>query len=205
MRESWQDIQLRHDGWNWRVREFDMVSEAGGMAYSWDSMAQPDGSRSIPGTTGFRRWLGTTPDPPSGYWWFIRDPDIGNASGSVLPWVPFGSVRNQRLREPDRSGKPTMFTVDPTGRVLLWPVPEKAYTVSGMFVKGVQRLVNDSDTPEGIDEEFHDAIKWLAVSKLHALDDQYDSSAVALQRFRELVRSMDRKYLPAVKFGGPIA
>ena len=208
VREAWVKIQAKREDWDWRQREFTFETVPGKWSYGWDEMRGANqANRSIPNSVGFRRWRGDEVDRggKAALRWIISIPANDYAAGSQFPYTPFADLRVRRLTRSDISTRPTQFTVSPQRAVQVYPIPDGAYRISGMFVKGIQILTNDNDVPEGLSGEYFDLIKWYAVMNLHGGDEAEESVIHAKAQYDQLMDSFERAYLPSIKVGGALA
>lgn len=204
VREAWAQIQMLHESWGWRRKEFAAVLRSGVSEYTWNELRNAADEPSIPRDVGFRNWLSRTPgdtSPDVGPAWLISG-GTTRAVGQILP-ISFEEWRHRRLfdQQPAES-RPGFFTIAPDKRLFFAPTPNDAYQIDGMYVAGVQRFVSENDQPRGIDEEYHPIIKWRAVMMVHGSDEAGDSYTFAATQFNELLNSLERIHLPEITVGG---
>ena len=202
--EAWHFIQTIHESWGWRQREFVAQLRPGVMAYKWFELFDGDENRSIPTAVGFRDWLAQEPGDPAGAEWYISSPDNDYASVTSITPIAFETMRQRRfvLTTP---AKPTTFTVTPSVELVFHANPDAAHRIHGMHVTGVQSLTSANDVPVLPDEEYHNIIKWRAVMMIHGSDEAGDSYAFAQAQYKEMLQTLEKKYLPSISIGGPLA
>ncbi|MFA5921167.1 MAG: hypothetical protein WC856_07730 [Methylococcaceae bacterium] len=66
-----------------------------------------------------------------------------------LRYIPWDEFRDLRLFGTNRTatGKPIEFTIKPDKSLVLWPIPDAAYTVVGEYYRTAATMTADSDTP----------------------------------------------------------
>ncbi len=176
--DAWVDIQQLRDDWRWRQAEFEVVMPANTAVLSTESY--PDFYRPVE-----------------------SELYVGAASGVYTPlvFVPFNRWQGFVRARPSVSGVPAYFTVWPDMTVEVYPRPASDTAVRGLYVKQVQTLVNDADTPI-MPEQFHMAIVYKAMmlySGYEAAPEVYQSGA---QGFNRLYAQMVMDATPVVELGG---
>jgi len=204
--EAWIDVQNEHDEWKWRIREITFHTDPGRHEYPVSGDDSSAVAHAV-SATGFRRWLGDT--EPDGsiprFEWLLRLPPAYSA-GTRFPYQDYDYFRRDYLVNSDVSSSPTRWSVRPWDSALLvYPIPRSAVRIDGVYVKGVQQLVDDGDVPEGISDEFHEMIKWGGVMKLLAYDGADDLRRNARREYRRHHRSFSDRYLPPVRVEGDFA
>ena len=199
--ESWRDIQGLHENWGWRQREFTADFSIGKSTYKWNELRDENDDRSIPGDPGFRNW---TNNPSAGEpLWYISSPADDHANVGSIFQVPFSLMRQRRLAFRTRT-RPTAFSFLPDKKLEVHPSPDLAYRIYGMHVMGIQTLVNETHKPAGLDDEYHDIIKWKAIMMLHASDESSDSWVFADAQYKGILASLSRIYLPNLTIGSAL-
>jgi len=66
-----------------------------------------------------------------------------------MTYIPWGAFRDLRLFGSSRTttGKPIEFTIKPDKSLVLWPIPDAAYTVVGEYYRTAATMTVDADTP----------------------------------------------------------
>lgn len=206
---SWQLIQKRHEGWSWRERDFKASLRTGVDMYAWSELYEtPAGSdspqRSIPQIIGWHNWLNRPPGNVDGPLWVLRNAPGQPATYTSLLSTTYEAMRIRRLTF-DTPGKPTFMAIDPERRLLVHPIPDAEYVLHGRHYTGVEILSDANQQPRGISDDYHEAIVWRAVMMVHADDDAGATYQFAQMNYDELLDSMERIYLPPVRFGGALA
>lgn len=78
-----------------------------------------------------------------------------------MSWEDFGGFYNRGNTL--QAGRPTYYAIKPDGQIALWPVPDNTYRVTIPYVKSIQTLAANTDTPE-MPERYHMAIVYLAAT-----------------------------------------
>jgi hypothetical protein len=122
---------------------------------------------------------------------------------TYLDWPAFHATR---LRGANRTkqGQPINFTIDPQGELVLWPIPDAAYTVRGLYRKDVQSLTADADVPE-MPARFHDLIVYRALLLLAANDEAVTQFPLWRIEYSKMMSELERDQLPIITLPGPIA
>jgi hypothetical protein len=192
--DAWRAIQNQRSHWQWMRGEFEGQTVGSTQRYA--------GSVFVPSRFADFVYTGS---PSEGGVSLFRTSDGPDGEGPLayLAWPDFHQVL---LRGANRSreGRPSHFTITPAGELALWPTPDAAYTVRGLYRKDVQTLSADGDVPE-MPSRFHDLIVWKALIYLAA----YDESVVQEPRWRleaaRIMSELERDQLPRITVTGPLA
>ena len=199
VRQAWKHIQNFREDWLWRRREFTAALVPGQEAYKWNRLLQPDGQRSI---ETFRNWYTPTRGSPSSPEWFIEHP---TGAPLQLGTLSYDAMRQRRFTLRNLRTRPTYYAVYPDRSLVFHAPPDMAYTVHGLYESGIQTLRQDTDVPEGLDEEYHEIIVWRAVMILHGKDRQGASFEFCRVNYRELMDSLVRLQTPKPRVARPLA
>lgn len=187
--DAWGDIQRSRRGWLWMQGEWTGATFSGVSAYTGAQL-------------GATRWAE----------WSIRDDVFLRAAGEDtedrLTYQKWDFLREARrygsgIGDPAR---PIEWGVHPDGRLLLWPTPDAAYTLRGVYRRGHQRLVADGDVPE-MPEDYHDLI-WLgALAKIALFDEAAQIAPAYANIYRGMMLDLCNAQLPEIEraASGPLA
>lgn len=188
---AWTGIQEARRDWLWMRREFEGVTFSGIARYAPSSLGATRHAE-------FRVNDKLTAQPPA----------TTAAEEREMTRREWDWFREYRLRGASRetTGAPREWTVAPTGEVVLWPMPDAAYTIRGEHQVAPQTLLADDDVPE-MPEKHHDLI-WITALISLGTDEEalqqlplWERERVA--RFNGLVLTQT----PRIDFraGGPLA
>jgi hypothetical protein len=169
--QAWRAIQVARSDWLWMQDEFQADTVAGTGTY--------DGATLV--DSRFGDWLFDARDVESGLTCWPKD--VGQNEEGNLRFVEWPRFRQMTVGDPE-GARPWAFTVDPRNRLRLFPVPDKVYTLRGVYRKSPQTLTVDLDEPE-LPERHHDLIWRAALRSLFAFDENA-STQVTLQGLIEV-------------------
>lgn len=123
----------------------------------------------------------------------VYDPVTGEQVGSQTYLRPQDFYEKQ-ADTLTASGTPEVWTVDEANaQIVLWPIPDLAYSIKFKYVKRPPELSGDSDTPL-MDSEYHDILVWGAVKDLAFRERDYQSQSIATGEFMMALKEMERAY-----------
>jgi len=181
--EAYSALQTHRPSWQWMQGEFETALTIGQQRYT-----TADLSLTRPAGFTARDCLVS-----------IYDNDIGTSdegSIEIMDWDAFyvrclvGGVRSQ-------TGKPQIASIDPSGKIALWPTPDKAYMIHGMYRKAPQTLAADADEPE-MPARFHPLIKWRALIYLAQYDESMNQFPLWNMEYRRMLNELEHDQLPKI-------
>ena len=184
-----QEIQNDYRAWRFLTLEFPETAEIdqGATAFTAESFNLADWAEWIPGTEA-----GTV---PLTVW-----PSEGDQRGEEreifnADYTEFRDIY-QRGTSREITGPPQIFSIDPTDRFVVWPIPDQDYRISGTYRRAAQELVADADVPIILDQ-FQDTLVWKGALLL-ARYDEADSNVLYTtgQGVDTRMAAMRRRYLP---------
>jgi len=104
-----------------------------------------------------------------------------------------------------KTGRPTCFTVKPNDSIIFYPIPDQAYTLKGEYFRGPLVWTADADVPLWSGRDFDIAIMWRALMFYGTSYAEPDKFAVGQMEYRKCLRQLEKKYLPRLKWGAPLA
>ena len=112
---------------------------------------------------------------------------VGSVANEMwISHMDYPEFREKYLRGVVVSGRPITYTWTPDNRILFYPVPNDAYTVSFEYYRTPQVLAQNGDTPI-CPEWLHDAIKYRALMYYAAHDENnvlYQAASAEYARWR---------------------
>lgn len=131
---------------------------------------------------------------------------LGVSNQQILPWEPYDQFRNLYLFGANSlvSARPILFSVDPHKNVVLGPIPNETYVISGEAYLQPAPLVNDNDIPT-LPDQFHMLIVYKAMMYFGGFDaapDVYDRGEI---EFKRMMLQLQMDQAPQITFGGPLA
>jgi hypothetical protein len=185
VQRAWISIQTSRPGWLWMRGQFASDLTQGVREYVG---ALPRFSRFIATRDSSERRFSLY-DASTG-----RDPE-----GQIL-FTPFDDFYVLYLRGSRESltGKPQRFTIGHDGALIVHPIPDKAYTVRGQYMRDEQTLENDADVPE-MPARFHDLIVYEALLMLAASDESFSSLPIWATERRRLTEQLTLDQLPPMR------
>lgn len=199
--QAWRSIQNAHAQWRWMQSQFYGPTVASTQSYAGTDFNDLFTAAAI---TRFAEWTYTGEGAEDRF--SLYDPSIGAADEMPLRYLDWNDFYTLRMRgavstEEDR---PAFFTIGPNNKLYLSKIPDKAYTVRGLYRKSPQELEADSDTPE-MPERFHDLIVDIAVEYLGTHDEA--TVQIPLWRLRrfEKFNELERDELPKIRLAGTFA
>lgn len=192
--QSYMDIQLLHDDWNFMWAEFTKTLTAGVNTYTAREMTHDTPASRFDvarfNLESFRYYpvsAGVNGENFSTYW-------------------PYHSFRDQYLFGPSRnaSGVPSDFTVAPNKNVIFWQSPSVPYVINGLCYRAATEMSADSDEPI-LPEEFRMMIVWWALSKYAGFEESAPVFQNALTQISRIRNKMERQERPEICWDGPLA
>ena len=184
---SWLDIQGMHDDWKFLRGSFSVDVAA----------ATASVTPAAAGITDFRAWREKT----------IRtyQTTIGVYDEQWLTEWDYDVFRDTYRFGQQTPGRPFIYAQNPSDfALLLGPVPDVGYTITGEYFKTPVKLAADADVP-AIDENLHMLIVWHALKKYARFEAAPESLVQANSEYGTLMPQMERKYAPDVTLGNPLA
>lgn len=121
-----------------------------------------------------------------------------------LPFVRYPDYRSVYLTGPQVAGRPAEFSVSPDHKLLLGPLPDDAYVVTGEYVKAPQTLSADADIPE-MPEQFHMMIVYRALMKYARFEAAGEIYQDAEREYLALKRQLEYNQMPMIEWADPLA
>lgn len=183
-RDAWLKIQNRHVAWLWMQDEFEIETISGTQRYT---------GAAIP------RWgaWATTGHPGDEAFWLYRT-SLGRADEGILRFLPWETFRGTQLRGAPQTGHPLYFSISPAQELVLSPIPDAAFTVTGPMRKSPQDLAANDDVPE-MPTRHHLVIAALAQRLLAAHDEAGAMQLAWRAEWDTLLSDIERDQLPQIR------
>lgn len=182
---AWQDLQLDRPDWYWSRTDFTLPTVSGDFRYA-------------PGDAGivsrFSMW-----DQNS-----IRVYLNSKNDEEPLAWMTYEDFRSSYILGPQTLGRPMHAAVDPALNLLIGPLPDGVYTVSGEYFKAPQTLALDADIPE-MPVQFHMAIVYRALMMYARYENAIEVMGDADRNCKRLMARLSLNQLPGITFGEALA
>jgi hypothetical protein len=200
--QAYVDIQNRRNGaWRWLRRQFTLQTVDSDGEYAPSDFTDVLAAASI---DRFGRWRFADPeDPPKIY---LTSAGVGTERWLI--WTEWDWFQHLYRIGTQNDGSPVFVSSDTQDNMVLGPVPNGIYTVTGYYWRSPQVLEDDADPDNAVPEmpsQFHRLIVWEAMV-------QYGYSQVAsevlaraeLNRDR-MRRQLENNQFPKFKTGIPLA
>ena len=108
-----------------------------------------------------------------------------------IPNVPFAQAETQIITaDPSQaeSGAP-MLWYEWDGEMTLWPVPNDARSLTLYYTAYPEELTGISDELLSVPDKFYNAVVDYVLMKCYEMDEAFDASQLAEQRFRSAIDS----------------
>jgi hypothetical protein len=101
-------------------------------------------------------------------------------------------------------GKPQFFTFGPLNKLIVWPIPDEAYTIQYEGILKAQVFdyedtagagTSNALTPTNLEEEYHDAIVWQAVLYYAMHFEDGTKMAEAQTMFKPYKKYFEERYM----------
>lgn len=196
--QSYVEIQGRHESWRWLRSTFSIPTQAGVDAYAYGAATDTLHGGAV---TRFLRW------------WERDSNGYGNilcalaATGEAdqqwltpLSWADFRSIYKRGAQTP---GRPANVTIDPQNRLVLGPVPNDIYTITGEYQRSAQLLAADEDVPE-MPEQFHELVVYRAMEKHGSSTSAPEVISRGITEGNRMMRALEKNQMPQFGTGRPL-
>jgi hypothetical protein len=201
--QAWREIQERHassePSWRWLRSTFSVNTVASDDTYAATDCTDTRLGAAI---SRFARWY---PFDDRGFQnMLIYLTSAGVGTQAYLTYMQWSDFRQIYRRGTQTPGFPAHVTIDPQNNLVLGPVPNAIYTISGEYQMAPQILAANSDTPE-CPARFHQLIVWMAMKKYGAFESAPDVVSRAVIEGGKVMRQLETDQLPAMPMAGPLA
>lgn len=185
--QAWEDIQTGNPDWDWMKSSCTVNTVAGDNEYTAADF----------GITDFAAWR------KDSFRIYLTSAGVG--SQWLLPYREYNSFRDYYLLSSRQTtqARPVEMTISPSKSILLGPIPDDVYTVTGEYFKTATVLTADSDTPE-MPARFHMAIVYRAMmsyGRYEAAGEVYQAGELEYNR---MMRRIAYDQAPDVTLAGAL-
>lgn len=186
--ESWMDIQLIRQDWNWMRASASFPTV----------LLKPSYTPNEIGLTDFGNWKRDT------FRSYVTA--VGQNSEAYLDYIGydqwldeyrFGAIRNSPTR-------PMQMTVCPDFSIGLGPVPIAGYTITGDYFRVATEMANDADIP-ALPPQFHMAIVYKAMMYYGESEAAAEVFQSGQEGFKQMMSRIAIQQLAEVGVGGALA
>lgn len=136
--------------------------------------------------------------PPTDIGTWVKDSfflDFSAAGNRRLSYVDYDTYRAVYRNGIQTQSKPTVFTIQPDRSIVVYPVPEEAYSLSADYYRIPTRLSGNTDT-SAVPERFEQAIIALARTKYAEEEGAGVMLGNAMQEYGFWMEEMKKSHLP---------
>jgi len=119
-----------------------------------------------------------------------------------IPWTTF---RDSRVYGPVRAqtGRPHEFSVKPNNSIIVWPIPDAAYTLTGEYYRKAHVFTADADEP--LFHRFHMVIVYKALMYAAGYLENPALYAMAQKEYNRLINKLENDRHEVIMSAGPLA
>jgi hypothetical protein len=186
---AWTNIQNRERNWRFLEAEFSGPTVASQRFYTAAEMGI---------STRFGSWVSGDDEMHNPVTFY--ETAVGESDERRLYWCGWREFRSERMIGEDVVNTPSVYTIAADNTIGFDAVPDKVYTVKGLYRKAPQVLAADGDIPE-CPARFHDVIMYRALMFLAADEEtpiQYNGWR---DEYTEIYGRMKRDQRPLMRFG----
>lgn len=157
VRDAWIEIQGRPVEWRWMRVGFTLTTSAGDDTYTYGDATDEITASAI---TRFRRWRVDDIDDRAKCY-LQSGGQAGEYWLNYLPWNDFKHIYKIGAQATVQ-GQPQHITISPRNQIVLGPIPNDIYVISGDYERGAQILSANDDEPE-MPSDFHNLLMYEAM------------------------------------------
>lgn len=191
--DAWTELQQERENWRWMRKSFTLATVASTAAYSYGSCNDTVTAVAI---ARFAAWYRQT------FKCYLASAGVG--SEYPLIWLDWDHFRRIYQYGTQNNGQPVHFSENPLQQIVLGPVPDAVYTVSGDYQIGPQILAADADEPE-FPSRFHNLIVYEAMKKYGGNRIAPEAMLRAIAEGGILRDALEMTQLPKMGYGRPLA
>lgn len=184
---AWRELQLMHDDWLWKRKDFTLPLVA----------SDNDYSATDAGVTDLGDWDLET------FRIYLTSTGVGDQT--FLSRMDYNTWRNVWSIGSQTASRPNVVTRKPDLHLGFGPVPDASYTVTGQYLQATQSMAVDADEPTGLPEQFHEIIVYLALRKYAADEGAPEVWANAKFEYGRMLKALERNQLPDWTTGAALA
>ncbi len=182
---AYEDIQNLHATWRFLRNDF-----------------------SFPTIVNTQEYMPTAVSVPDLAEWIRSDIHIyktveDESSLEYYPWETFRRAYQYGSRR-THAGRPSVVTVKPNNALVLWPIPNDVYTITGEYYKSAHRMVANDDVPI-IPVRYHMIIVWRGLMHYGSYAGAEEKYVHGNNEFRRILNLLEHDQLEALVYGEPLA
>lgn len=195
VRDAYNDIQRHRPDWRWLRTDFSGTTISGVQTY--DSTAMGIASR-------FSNWIHQGARGRESFTIYLTSSGI--STEGFLEFIEWEDFRNMVLvgSSSTETGYPNYISINDQNELVLYPIPDDAYTVRGRYYKDLQTLSADADVPE-MPARFHEMIKWRALILLGTFDEATEQQPHWQINYQNAMSELVRHQTPGILAAEPLA
>ena len=199
VKDSWTEIQQRYGSWRWMRSTFTVNTVISTDKYA--STACTDDRLAVT-INRFSHWWPTDYQGYSNFKSQLTSSGVGSQRWLIyLDWSDFRAIYRIGTQTP---GQPAHFTIDPQNNIVLGPVPNAIYTITGEYQLSPQILAANADVPE-MPSQFHQIIVFKAMTKYGAGTSAPEVSGRGISEGNSMMRALEINQMISVQMAGPLA
>jgi hypothetical protein len=181
--DAWTQIQLERDNWlfMWEEFTFDTVAD------QRDYLASAFGP--TPVTDVYKYDRGS---------FLIHLASLTTVDQNFLPFEVYREWRknNRQGMTARPTERPQKFTLLPSNKIRMEPMPNAVYTIEGEYKRTTQLFTTDADVPTDLPDDFHMIIVWQALKFYGFYEDAPDVLDMAETFYDNLLVRLEENQLP---------
>lgn len=185
--EAWTIIQNGRNDWRFMRGEFQHALATGQARYTAAEM----------GLTDLSQWggpLSNDPDPMA-----CHDPAEGVAGQHAVRYCRYDAWRATYARGVHAENRPANWSLDFDGKLCVGPTPDRAWVLTGEYVRTPQLLALNADVPRCL-PQYHDVIVYRALMLLADHDEAPAALIPAQGKYAEAYRALVNNQTEPVNF-----
>lgn len=188
---AYGNVQGLHETWLFRSADFSFPTIATVQNYTAVGV----------GLTDFANWK-YDPDPNNLSGIRLYSSEADEQDLIFMPWDDFRATYKYGSARSD-SARPTIFSIKPDMSMDLYAIPDAVYTVNGEYVKSIDELSGNTDTPL-FPSDYHMIIVWGALMLYAAYEGAPEVYAHGNKEYRDMLVKMSMNQLPKMMYGAPL-
>lgn len=197
--DSYRDIQLRYPNWRWMRAPFSVNTVAADDTYAYGECTDTQTALAI---SRFASWWAH--DRIDRFKINLTSAGVSSQNWMLyLPYENFKYIYKFGVQQ-GQPGQPIYVAVDDNDQIIIGPVPNGIYTITGSYQRGPQILAADGDTPD-LPSRYHDLIVYYAMERYATNSIAPEVLARAIREGARMMRSLEQSQLPQMKFARAMA
>lgn len=184
------DVQRLRTDWRWMVTEFSAPTIIDTQTYSAASLGISE---------RFSRWVHFNDEGEDTFSLYLAAD--GQETEGYLTYVDWPDFRRLFMvgGAAIKTGKPSHITVNDQRELVLYPIPDAAYTLRGRYRKSPRVWTSgDGAVEPEFPEEYHDAVTWRALMHLMNFDEANEQYSSARLEYDRLISELVNVQTPRI-------